>query len=190
MITINQCRVDPTRTKLEINVESYSNADGYYQFQNLYIWEPTENLFFFDVDTKDIGNLAFSRISEKEIVNIDFSSISGLYPTVTGDKLLYLMFTVEWVGENEPTEIGGVTLTDEDKQAKAVVADLSQNYHTKVALLNNLKSSNMNADKLIQLFIYENCFKSSIALERWDDANYYHTLLQKLADNNVITTLE
>lgn len=173
MISINICRISADRTKLEFNVETLSN----YRFVNLYVWSYTDDdIWTISEDTIDLGS-NFDNINNKEIKQLNLEDIN-----LDSNTLYYLQFTVEWDGTGSENE-------DAVLYTNAAVADLYQTYYTKVQLLNNINDCNNNSDKVIQLYIYENCFKSALQLERWEDANYYFGLIKNATNNNLIVTI-
>lgn len=169
MISVNICRITPDREYLEFNVEAPTG----YIFENLYIWEYTDADAWVVSNTTKVLNSYLDKANNMEIKRISIDEA-----TLNGASLYYLQF------EAKPESGTGDTYT-----ANAVVVDLSQNYFTKVRMITEKDNSGINLDKLLNLHIYENCLKSAIALERWEDVNYYYSLIVSLIANNIIISL-
>ena len=172
MISINICRISSDRTKLEFNVETLSN----YKFIHLYVWEYNESgIWVVTPSTMDLSSY-LDKVNNKEIKSISLSDI----PLDSG-SCYYLQFQVEW--NNTGTESSTSTISN------VVVADLSQNYFTKVKLFNELSKNSLNTDKLLEIMLYENAFKSSVTLERWEDVKYFYDLIVKFTNDNTVSSL-
>ena len=154
---MNICRITPDRRYLEFNVSTSTGRT----FDNLYVWPYTsEVIWTAGSDTFDLGS-HFAKVNNNEVVRIALTDIS-----LSGDSLYYLQFT-----------------DSNGDYANAVVADLSQVFYYKVRLLTEHSedvSAVANNDKLFELYTYENCFKLAISLERWEDMNYYYSLITNL----------
>lgn len=173
MISINNCRVTPDRKYLEFNVETLSN----YKFSHLYIWKYTDdNIWEITPSTTDLESL-LDKINNKEVKQLSFND-NGLGES----SLYYLTFVVEWDGTGEENSEAVLT-------ANAVVVDLNQHFFTKIRLISTLDTEPTSLDKLLNIHIYESCLKSSITLERWEDANYFYGLLLSLMKNNIISII-
>ena len=156
-ISINICRITPDRQYLEFNVSTSTGRT----FDNLYIWPYTsEAIWTAGSGTLDLGS-HFAKVNNNEVMRIVLSDIS-----LSGGSLYYLQFT-----------------DSNGDYANVVVADLSQVFYYKVRLLTEHPedvSAVTNNDKLFELYSYENCFKLAISLERWEDTNYYYSLITNL----------
>lgn len=173
MITINICRITPDRKYLEFNVETLEN----YKFSHLYVWKYDEdNIWEITPTTTDLESL-LDKINNKEIKQISLSN------ELLGEpSLYYLTFIVEWSGTGEENENAVLT-------TNAVVADVSQNYYTKIKLIASLDTDVNALEKVINIQTYEACMRSAIDLERWEDVNYFYTILQKLMINNIVSVI-
>lgn len=173
MISINICRITPDRKYIEFNVETLSN----YKFKHLYVWQYNQNdIWVVSNSTIDLGS-NFDRINNKEIKRLLLEDLN-----LNGSSLFYLQFVVEWdgTGSENPNAV---------LSASTSIADLSQNYFTKVKLVSNLEKDTLSLDKLLALQFYESCFKATISLERWEDANSFYDKMKKLISNNIIVSL-
>lgn len=174
MITVHILRISPDKKEIELNLETLSN----YRFNNMYMWEYDDpNKFIVNESTINLGVL-FAKENEKEILNINLADNN-----LKENTLYYVQIDILWntVGIEYPEGS-----SSEDKIQICAIADLVSLYFYKLKMFKIIDKCFDVRSKIVEISIYEDLFKSSLLLERWNDADFWFSLIKKELNNPIL----